>query len=151
MPDQRGFTLIELMVAIAIIALLTAAGLPAYQTYLTRAALTEMLNGFAHQRHAVELCALLQGGITTCSTGKQGIPPLQTSRFIGSGEVRRGVITLTGREKLHGLVVTLTPHFVPRNGQFTWQRHCAVSGDDALRTACEALFQFEDTTTKEIH
>jgi len=43
MDRQRGFTLIELMIVIGIVAILSAIGLPAYQNYLQRAALTDML------------------------------------------------------------------------------------------------------------
>ena len=43
MNYQRGFTLVELMIVVGIVAILSAIGLPAYQNYLQRAALTDML------------------------------------------------------------------------------------------------------------
>ena len=63
MDKQRGFTLIELMVVIGIIAILSAIGIPAYQNYLRKAALTDVLQTFIPYRTAVELCALEHGGL----------------------------------------------------------------------------------------
>ena len=62
MNRQHGFTLIELMVVIGIIAILSAIGIPAYQNYLRKAALTDMLQTFVPYRTAIELCALDHGG-----------------------------------------------------------------------------------------
>jgi prepilin peptidase dependent protein D len=66
MDKQRGFTLIELMVVIGIIAILSAIGIPAYQNYLRKAALTDLLQTFVPYRTAIELCALDHGGLTPC-------------------------------------------------------------------------------------
>ena len=66
MEKQRGFTLIELMVVIGIIAILSAIGIPAYQNYLRKAALTDMLQTFVPYRTAVELCAIDRGGVDNC-------------------------------------------------------------------------------------
>lgn len=75
MDRQQGFTLIELMVVIGIIAILSAIGVPAYQNYLRKAALTDMLQTFIPYRTAIELCALDHGGVESCDGGSNGIRP----------------------------------------------------------------------------
>lgn len=74
MNRQHGFTLIELMVVIGIIAILSAIGIPAYQNYLRKAALTDMLQTFVPYRTAIELCALDHGGVESCDANSNGIP-----------------------------------------------------------------------------
>ena len=109
MDKQRGFTLIELMVVIGIIAILSAIGIPAYQNYLRKAALTDLLQTFVPYRTAIELCALDHGGLTVCDGGSNGIPSPTTTRYLSAMSVAKGVVTLTGQESLNGLGVTLTP------------------------------------------
>lgn len=142
MNQQRGFTLIELMIVIGIIAILSATGIPAYQNYLRKAALTDVLQTFLPVRTAVELCALDHGGVATCDSGSNGIPDSVTSRYVSSLSVARGAISISGQESLSGLSVVLTPQWSDSSGITGWQRQCDAKDDGVLQQTCESVFRF---------
>ena len=56
MNNQKGFTLIELMIVIAIIGILAAIAIPAYQNYVKKAAYSEVISAMTSYKTAVDVC-----------------------------------------------------------------------------------------------
>ncbi len=135
---QQGFTLIELMVTIAIIAILSSIGIPAYQRYTQTAALTDMLQATVTYKTTVELCVLEQENFIGCNAGVKGIPGDQTTRYVRNIQVTDGIIAITGQKMLEGLTVKLTPQKDGR-GRTIWLRECTTSDTD-LHEVCKKVF-----------
>lgn len=93
---QGGFTLIELMIVVAIIGILAMIALPAYQSYTEKARFTEVTNATAAAKTAVEICVQMGNALGDCDGNTNGIPADITAAAgtTGVGTVD-GVITAT--------------------------------------------------------
>ena len=108
---QKGFTRIELMIVVAIIGILAAVALPAYQDYTTKAKFSEVVTVADAYKTAIAICSQETGSLTGCSLGTNGIPATQLTKHVASVGVADGVITVTPgltTNKLSTLVLTPT-------------------------------------------
>ncbi len=93
---QKGFTLIELMIVVAIIGILAAVALPQYRTYTSRAKAANAITVGDAYKSAVALCIQEQGGSAAgCSLGQKGIPATVATKEVASVAVTDGKIDLT--------------------------------------------------------
>ncbi len=143
---QKGFTLIELMIVVAIIGILAAVAIPSYQNYTKKAKFTEVVQATAPLKQAVDECvqsqSLLAGPVTGCAPGSNGVPATMPSStgYVASIAVNaggNGVITATSTNAIvdsTGAQVTyiLTPT-VDANGAAQW----ATSGSCQAAGLCK--------------
>lgn len=93
---QKGFTLIELMIVVAIIGILAAIAIPQYSDYTSRARASGAIAELNSVKTGIALCFQELGTLTGCDSGSNGVPTLSvTDNITVITSVTNGVIKVT--------------------------------------------------------
>lgn len=123
MKKQQGFTLIELMIVVAIIAILAAIALPMYRDYVAKSQLAAALAEINPAKTALEVALQENGAYTPANAQELGLQTAPTARCSAYAVTANSIqCTVSGNDIVTGATVTLT------RAAATGAWSCAVAG-----------------------
>ena len=133
---EKGFTLIELMIVVAIIGILAAVALPAYQDYTIRAKVSELMLAASAMRTGISEKFQSDPNDTACAGGGATIPIV--GKILTASVTDAGVVTIYGGTAStsigQNVTITVTPTFSTATGTITWS--CVGSPSKYMPATC---------------
>ena len=135
---QKGFTLIELMIVIAIIGILAAVAVPQYGQYTKRAKFADVVSQAAQLKTAVSMCIQDTNGTADCDAGYDDIPAnTPVNGKVATRAILDGQIKLTGTSDVAGAVYQLDPTFNSTNNTLVWDVEAAATNSCKVLNLCK--------------